>query len=75
MATSGLKFAPIEQELGQADLRFFGDLLGKFAETGQLFERVQGVRFAANLLKMSASGQQTIDKIERPAHGAASLQT
>jgi hypothetical protein len=73
MATRGLKFAAIEQELGQPNLSFFRDLLRKIAKPGQTLEHVKRVLFPADLLKMTASGQQAVHEIERPAHGDASL--
>ena len=75
MTPSGLAFSPLQQNLRQVELSFFGYLRGKMTEAGETLEEDKGILLASELLQIAAPGQQTINQIERLAHGAASLQT
>src|SRR5438874_9397720 len=75
MTTSSLVFSPLQQNLRQSELGFFGNLRGKMAEASETLEQDKGILVASELLQIAAPGHQTINQIERLAHGAASLQT
>src|SRR5207253_11129545 len=61
-------------DVRQAGLRFLGDRGGQFREAGQAAQNGQGVVIAADFVKPAPARQETIHQVERPAHGAASMQ-
>ncbi len=74
-ATPGFKVAPAAQhDLGKAHECFFRELRAKLLQPCQSGEQVLGVEMPAQVVESAGALEKMVGQVERPAHGAASVQ-
>jgi hypothetical protein len=74
VAASARPAALLEEHFGQPALDLLAHTRGQFAQPGKAAEGKHGVAVDAEFMELPAARQKARDKIERPAHDAASVQ-
>jgi hypothetical protein len=74
MAAGRRELPALKMDLGELSVGFLGGLGRKVGHVGQAAEKCQGVARASDLLEVPCASENVVGEVERPAHGAASLQ-